>query len=187
MAATLIYLKSKLLLPRAEVDEEELDPEGEALRLELEARLRAYARVKEVGEWLRAREADWSRHFVRTWSELPVPEYLPVESLSLWDLGEAYRAFLLELARAEPTREVQPEPPSLLGRMAEILGVLDHSWYVLFSALLGATPPRPEVVVTLLAVLELVRVGRARAQQRELFGEIVIERALSGGGDRGQS
>ena len=50
-----------------------------------------------------------------------------------------------------------------------------------FSALLGATPPRPEVVVTLLAVLELVRLQRARAQQRELFGDIVIERALGGG------
>src|SRR5262249_56092456 len=48
MAATLIYLKSKLLLPRPEVEEEALDDEGEALRLELEARLRAYARVKEV-------------------------------------------------------------------------------------------------------------------------------------------
>jgi len=68
--------------------------------------------------------------------------------------------------------------------MAEILGVLDHSWYVMFSALLGATPPRPEVVVTLLAVLELVRVQRARAQQREPFGDIVIERALSGAGSR---
>jgi segregation and condensation protein A len=187
MAATLIYLKSKLLLPKAEVEEEALDPEGEALRLELEARLLAYARIKEVGEWLRAREAAWSRRFARTWSELPVPEYLPVESLSLWDLGESYRAFLQRLARAEPTRDVEPEPPSLLGRMAEILGVLDHSWYVLFWALLGASPPRPEVVVTLLAVLELVRVGRARVQQRELFGEIVIERAITGGGDRGQS
>jgi chromatin segregation and condensation protein Rec8/ScpA/Scc1 (kleisin family) len=65
--------------------------------------------------------------------------------------------------------------------MAMIAGILDQSWYVLFSALLGATPPRPEVVVTLLAVLELVRLQRARAQQRELFGDIVIERALGGG------
>ena len=62
--------------------------------------------------------------------------------------------------------------------MAEIAGVLEQSWYVLFSTLLGADPPRPQTVVTLLAVLELVRLQRARAQQRELFGEIVIERAL---------
>lgn len=181
MAATLIYLKSKLLLPKPEVPEEEpLDAEGEALRQELEARLRAYARVKEIGEWLRAQEAEWGTRFVRTWSELPMPEYLPVESLSLWDLSEAYRGFLERLARGEPTRDVEPEPPSLLARMAEIVGVLDHSWYVLFSTLLGASPPRPEVVVTLLAVLELVRLQQARAQQRELFGDIVIERHLTG-------
>ncbi|HEV8310981.1 MAG TPA: segregation/condensation protein A [Methylomirabilota bacterium] len=184
MAATLIYLKSKLLLPQPDIEEEALDAEGEALRLELEARLRAYARVKTIGEWLREKEAAWALCFTRTWSELPMPEYLPVESLSLWDLGEAYRRFLARLARGEPTRDVEPEPPSLLARMAEILGVLDHSWYVLFSALLGASPPRPEVVVTLLALLELVRLGQARTQQRELFGDIVIERALSGGPSR---
>ena len=181
MAATLVYLKSKLLLPKPDVEEESLDEEGEALRIELEARLRAYARVKEVGEWLRGREAEWARRFSRTWSELPMPEYLPIESLSLWDLTESYRQFLVRLARAEPTRDVEPEPLSLLARMAEVLGVLDHSWYVMFSALLGASPPRPEVVVTLLAVLELVRLQRARAQQSELFADILIERALSGG------
>lgn len=182
MAATLIYLKSKLLLPNPEAPEEELDAEGEALRLELEARLRAYARVKEIGEWLRAQEAAWGTRFTRTWSELPMPDYLPIESVSLWDLGEAYRGFLARLARGGSTRDVEPEPPSLLARMAEILGVLDHSWYVMFSALLGATPPRPDVVVTLLAVLELVRLQRARVQQGELFGDIVIERALTSPG-----
>jgi segregation and condensation protein A len=177
LAATLVYLKSRLLLPPSESVEEALEEDAEALRQELEARLRAYARVKEIGLWLREREAEWSKRFTRTWSELPVPEYLPIESLSLWDLTEAYRAFLTRLAQAEPTREVQPEGPPLLERMAMISGVLEQSWYVLFSTLLGASPPRPEVVVTLLAVLELVRLQRARAQQRELFGDIVIERA----------
>jgi chromatin segregation and condensation protein Rec8/ScpA/Scc1 (kleisin family) len=69
--------------------------------------------------------------------------------------------------------------------MAMISGVLEQSWYVLFSTLLGASPARPEVVVTLLAVLELVRLQRARAQQRELFGEIVIERGSGEGIVRG--
>lgn len=176
LAATLVYLKSRLLLPPIATEEEGLEEDAELLRQELEARLRAYARVKEIGIWLRDRETEWSTRFTRTWSELPVPEYLPIESLSLWDLTEAYRAFLVRLAQAEPTREIEPESPPLLERMAMIAGVLEQSWYVLFSTLLGTSPPRPEVVVTLLAVLELVRLQRARAQQRELFGEIVIER-----------
>lgn len=183
LAATLIHLKSRLLLPVPEAEgEEALEEDAEALRRELEARLRAYARVKALGEWLRERETAWGVRVGRTWSELPVPEFLPLESVSLWDLTASYRGFLARLAQQEPTREVQPEGPPLLQRMAEILGVLEHSWYVLFSALLGAAPPRPEVVVTLLAVLELVRVQRARAQQRELFGEIVIERSAGAGG-----
>jgi segregation and condensation protein A len=181
LAATLIYLKSKLLLPTPDEPEEALEEDAEALRQELEARLLAYARIKEIGEWLRAQEAAWGTRVARTWSELPVPEFIPVESLSLWDLGEGLRQVLERLARAEPTREVQPEGPPLLQRMAEVLGVLEHSWYVLFSALLGATPPRPEVVVTLLAVLELVRLQRVRAQQRELFGDVVIERVAAAG------
>lgn len=181
LAATLVYLKSRLLLPPSETAEETLEEDAELLRQELEARLRAYARVKEIGIWLREREAEWSTRFTRTWSELPVPEYLPIESLSLWDLTEAYRAFLTRLAQAEPIREVGPEGPPLLERMAMIAGVLEQSWYVLFSTLLGASPARPEVVVTLLAVLELVRLQRARAQQGELFGEIVIERGSGEG------
>jgi segregation and condensation protein A len=184
LAATLVYLKSRLLLPPAATEEEGLEEDAELLRQELEARLRAYARVKEIGIWLRERETEWSTRFTRTWSELPVPEYLPIESLSLWDLTEAYRAFLVRLAQAEPTREIEPEAPPLLERMAMIAGVLEQSWYVLFSTLLGASPPRPEVVVTLLAVLELVRLQRARAHQRELFGEIVIERGSGEGAVR---
>jgi segregation and condensation protein A len=184
LAATLVYLKSRLLLPVVGTEEESLDEDAEALRLELEARLRAYARVKQIGIWLREREAEWSMRFTRTWSELPTPEYLPIESLSLWDLTEAYRGFLRRLAEAEPTREVEPEPPPLLERMALIAGVLEQSWYVLFSTLLGASPPRPEVVVTLLAVLELVRLQRARAQQQEPFGDIVIERGPGPGATR---
>ena len=176
LAATLVYLKSRLLLPPVETEEESLEEDAELLRQELEARLRAYARVKEIGIWLRERETEWSTRFTRTWSELPVPEYLPIESLSLWDLTEAYRAFLVRLAQAEPTREVEPEGPPLLERMA-MIAVRPRA--VLVRPVLdpaGTSPPRPEVVVTLLAVLELVRLQRARAQQKELFGEIVIER-----------
>ena len=53
LAATLVYLKSRLLLPPVESEEEALEEDAELLRQELEARLRAYARVKEIGHWLR--------------------------------------------------------------------------------------------------------------------------------------
>jgi segregation and condensation protein A len=52
MAATLVYLKSRLLVPTDDTGEEQLDPEAEALRLELEERLREYAHVRTLGAWL---------------------------------------------------------------------------------------------------------------------------------------
>jgi chromatin segregation and condensation protein Rec8/ScpA/Scc1 (kleisin family) len=61
--------------------------------------------------------------------------------------------------------------------------VLRDTWSLLFSSLTGGERRRPEVVVTLLAVLELVRLGRIRTQQTELFGDIVIERRPDAPGD----
>jgi segregation and condensation protein A len=68
----------------------------------------------------------------------------------------------------------------VLERMTEILSVLRDAWSLLFSSLVGSDRGRSEIVVSLLAVLELVRLGRIRTQQTELFGEIVIERQTQG-------
>src|SRR2546426_1113633 len=65
---------------------------------------------------------------------------------------------------------------SVLERMTMILSVLRDTWSLLFSSLTAGDRQRSEIVVSLLAVLELVRLGRIKTQQTELFGEIVIER-----------
>jgi len=174
VAATLIYLKSKLLLPPAESEAEALDEEGELLRQELAERVREYARVRELGIWLANREAEQALFFGRPGSELPAPEEIPLEDLSVHLLEQAYRRLLDSHRQAEP-REVEPNPFSVLERMAEILSLLRHTWSLLFSSVVGEMRNRSELVVTLLALLELVRLGQARVQQREPFGEIVIE------------
>ena len=71
---------------------------------------------------------------------------------------------------------MEANPPSVLDRMTEILSVLRDTWSLLFSSLTGERH-RSEIVVTLLATLELARQGRIRTQQTELFGDIVIERS----------
>jgi segregation and condensation protein A len=176
MAATLIYLKSKLLVPPDEAEAEGLDPEGEALRKELEERLREYARVKALGAWLGRREAEQALLWGRPLSELPSADDIPLEDLSVHLLERALKRLIDEHQRLRP-REVAPEPPSILERMTEILSVLRDTWSLLFSSLTGERR-RSEIVVTLLAVLELVKMGRIRAQQTELFGDIVIERQV---------
>lgn len=177
MAATLIYLKSKLLLPvDPDATPETLDEEGEALRQELALRLREYARVKEMGAWLSAREAEQALLYGRTVGDLPLPDDIPIEGLSVHLLQRAMTRLIEEQRRQTP-RQIEPNPLSVLERMGEVLELLRHTWSILFSSVAGHERVRAEWVVTLLALLELVRLGQARAHQAELFGEIVIESA----------
>ena len=177
MAATLIYLKSKLLLPAGPDDgQEALDEEGERLRQELALRLHEYARVKALGAWLGQREAEQALLFGRTSSELPPPEDIPLEDLSVHLLQRALARLIEEQKRRAP-REVEPNPLSVLERMNEILTLLRHTWSLLFSSIAGPERIRAEWVVTLLALLELVRLGQVRARQAEPFGEITIEKS----------
>jgi segregation and condensation protein A len=175
MAATLIYLKSKLLLPvDPDAPPETLDEEGELLRQELADRLREYARVKALGTWLGEREAEQALLYGRTVAELPPPEDVPLEDLSVHLLQRAMLRLIEEQKRQAP-RQIEPNPLSVLERMGEIIELLRHTWSLLFSSVAGAERVRTEWVVTLLALLELVRLGQARVHQAELFGDIVIE------------
>ena len=175
MAATLIYLKSKLLLPANPDDQDELlDDEGELLKRELEERLREYARVKAFGTWLAEREGEQTLIYGRTTAELPPPEDIPLEDLSVHLLQRAMQRLIEDQKRRVP-RQIEPNPLSVLERMSEMVELLRSTWSLLFSSVAGPERLRAEWVVTLLALLELVRLGQARARQAELFGEIVIE------------
>jgi len=175
MAATLIYLKSKLLVPPDEEAVEDLDDDALALKQELEERLREYARVKALGALLAEREAEQSLVWGRPGSHLPAVDDIPLEDLSVHLLDKALARLIEEQKRRKP-REIEPNPPSVMERMVEILTLLRDTWSMLFSTLAGGERRRADVVTTLLAVLELVRQGRIKAQQTELFGEIVLER-----------
>ena len=176
MAATLIYLKSRLLLPAdAEDTAEALDEEGELMKQELALRLQEYARIKALGAWLGQREAEQALLFGRSGNELPPPEEIPLTDLSVHLLQRALQRLIDEQKRRAP-RQIEPNPLSVLERMNEILSLLRHTWSLLFSSVAGHDRVRAEWVVTLLALLELVRLGQARARQAELFGEITIEK-----------
>jgi segregation and condensation protein A len=174
MAATLIYLKSKLLVPPDETADEQLDDEALALKQELEERLREYARVKTQGVWLAQREAEQLLIWGRPGSTLPALEDVPLEDLSVHWLERSMKRLIEEQQRMRP-RDVEPNPPSVLERMSEILSLLRDTWSLLFSSMTGGDRRRSEIVVSLLAVLELCRQGKIRTQQTDLFGDIVIE------------
>src|SRR5262249_35794245 len=158
MAATLIYLKSKLLVPPDETQEEQLDEDGLALRLELEARLREYARVEALGEWRAAREAARGLIWGRPSSPLPPPEEVPLEDLSVHLIERPLRRLIEEQARQRP-RDVEPNPPSVVERMTMILSVLRDTWSLLFSSLTAGDRRRSEIVASLPALLPLAPPG----------------------------
>nr|WP_320131326.1 segregation/condensation protein A [uncultured Holophaga sp.] len=172
MAAHLLQIKSRMLLPLPpKEDGEEEDP-----REELVQRLLDYQKVKEAAQELAGRESEW-RHVVFT-QGLDIQEHARVEEepiqATLSDLLGAYRDALKRLLPPPPV-EVRTPPKTLEDRIAEVVGLLGGERWASFSGLLGSAPTREELVLTFLALLELVRTGRIRLVQGEAFGEIRVQ------------
>ena len=174
MAATLIHIKSRMLLPPGEEEDEE--EEGGDPREELIRRLLEYQRFKEAAEELEKREILRRDVFVRP-SEVPDEmESVGFEGLSLFDLISALR-HVLDRFPEESVHEVTLERISVREKMSSLLDALHRRGKVIFQSLFEAAVSRLEVVVTFLAMLELVKIRAIRVAQEEREGPIVIELA----------
>ena len=172
MAAQLLQIKSRMMLPRPPADEEE-DP-----REDLIQRLLEYQQVKAAAMILAERESQW--HKVVFAAGLDLQEHAKVEEepirATLFDLLGAYREALKRLLPPPPV-EVRTAPKSLEQRIKEVLEALDSGRWQPFSSLLAVARSREELVLTFLALLEMARTGRVRLVQSELFGEIRVQAA----------
>ncbi|MCX5799905.1 MAG: segregation/condensation protein A [Candidatus Eisenbacteria bacterium] len=182
MAATLMRIKARMLLPASPVEEEEAqgDPREELVR-----RLLEYKRFKEAAQTLRERE-DQRRHvFERGFSEIASENgEVLLEESTLFDLMGALRQALARVSEA-PVHEVETEKLDVVRKIAEISQLLKAKGRVRFSELLEQCETRLEIIGTFISILELVRTGRAGAVQRLLFGDIWIY-SLEGGEARGE-
>ena len=173
MAAQLIQIKSRLLLPAPPTEGESGDP-----REELAQMLRSYESVKEAAEALSALEQGWQHVFYTP--GLDIQEHAKTEEepiqATLTDLLGAYREALKRLLPPPPV-EVRTPSKSLEQRIQEVLELLHGSRWLHFIDLLAHSRNRDELVLTFLALLELVKNGRARLVQTETFGEIRIQAA----------
>lgn len=170
MAATLIHIKSKMLLPPSETEEEE---EEEDPRTELAMRLLEYQRYKEAAEGLETRERDWRDVFGRS-SSIPKdgpPDEISLVDLNLFDLMEALKV-ILERMPEKRGLEIVVDELSVQDRMGVILDRLEGVESVTFAALFDEEVSRLAVIVTFLALLELIRLKRIRIIQSEQFGAI---------------
>jgi segregation and condensation protein A len=178
VAATLIVIKSRALLPAASGGpEEEEDADAE----ELAERLRAYRRFRGAADRLGSREKSGLRAFVRVAPPPDLPPRVEPGDVSAADLAAALRATLAESERRAPEPEVEvpgvrPHPVRLSTRLAAIRRLLDDRRRVSFREVLtGDRRDREFIIVSFLAVLELLRRRYVRCLQEELFGEIVLE------------
>jgi segregation and condensation protein A len=170
LAAELIYIKSKMLLPRAPGETE--DP-----RRDLAARLQEYERFKQAAENLHGidtlRAGLWPR------GEPPVPRSPEGETLevSLYDLIDVFRKVSEQYRLAHPpAMEIRHLRFSVEEKMRELLAKLEERGSLPLLELLGQMRYRAEAVTAFLATLELVRLGVVTAYQPAAFAEIHVSR-----------
>jgi segregation and condensation protein A len=174
MAATLIHIKSRMLLPAGddEADEDEgVDPHEELVR-----RLLEYQRYKEAAAELEQRDLLTRDVFVR--SSTPTEEAGPrgFREVSVFDLLGALKRVIDRLPK-DTVHEVALDKITVREKMTLLLETLRVHGSVFFESLFAEAKSRGEVVATFLAMLELVKVRAIRIFQEEMTGPIMIEAA----------
>lgn len=178
MAATLLQIKSKMLLPPDEAVQDEDD--GPDPREELVRRLLEYKAYKEAARQLDGQEQQWREMFSREQAapEPVNPEEMSLENVSLFDLVDALQG-ILDRNPGKRLIEIIPDNLTVRERMNVILELLEGKDSVAFVDLFEPASHRLIVIVTFLAMLELIRLRVARVFQAETFGPILVSRAFS--------
>ncbi|KGA98570.1 segregation and condensation protein A [Alkalihalobacillus alcalophilus ATCC 27647 = CGMCC 1.3604] len=184
MAATLLAIKSKMLLPNQELDYEhevyDLDEEDDP-REELISRLVEYRKYKEAASDLKEKEEE--RSFVLTRAPEDLEPYvseqekrdITIQGVSLFDMLSAYQKLLKrQKLKAPQTRTVRNQEYSIEDRMNEVVDyLLTHQGKCAFEQLFEPSD-RSQMVVTFLAILELMKTKAISCQQSENFSSIMI-------------
>ena len=176
MAATLVYIKSRQLLPRPPQDEEEAeDPETVLLR-----QLREYKAFKEAGAQLQMLFDTARSSFTR----LPEDVLLPPKSVALdgADMDGLFSAFSALLARSVPdetapriANHVRPDAYTVRRQMGRIREALTEAKRIRFESLFAPGASKMEMVVTFMALLEMLAHGEIHIKQSTPFAPILID------------
>jgi segregation and condensation protein A len=174
MAANLIYLKSRSLLPLdqqpPEEDAEEDDPRWDLIRQLIE-----YKKFKEAAAQLHDRALEQERIFTRDGGSAAISGApLPLHEVGIFQLIHAFQEVIKRVEAQEDLQEIFGERFSVSDKIERILERVGDGAPVRFSELFGQIVSRVEIVVTFLALLELIRLNQVRAMQRKMFDEIEI-------------
>src|ERR1700716_3255155 len=178
MAANLIYLKSPSLLPLdqqpPEEDAEEDDPRWDLIRQLIE-----YKKFKEAAAQLQVRALEQERIFTRDGGVAHVAGEAPLRlaEVGIFQLIHAFQNVIKRVEAREDLQEIFGEHFTVSDKIDIILKRVANGASVRFSELFGEIASRVEIVVTFLALLELIRLKQVRAIQRNVFDEIEIAAA----------
>lgn len=175
IAATLVWIKSKSLLPRDETSEE---PDPESVEELLLLRLREYQRIKESARELAARDLLGRDIFPRLGLEDPEPGQPagPVfQEVSLFSLLEAFRRVLENVEREPKGLHVVPERNRIEDKLAEMMAILGRRRQIHFHDLFLPDASRAEIILTFIALLELIRLKAVRVVQAGIGDTILCQ------------
>jgi len=176
MAATLMRLKARMLLPTWPEGEEEDDEDP---RTELVRQLLEYRQFKEAARQLQAKEEERRLLFGRGFiPEVESDQDTPLEPVSHFLLIDVLKDVLARVGE-EFFYHVELEDVTLEEKMELVLGELREQGRVLFVDLVSRTPRRVHIVVTFMAILELARLGRLVLAQEKPFAQIWIYRSTA--------
>jgi len=174
MAATLIRIKAKLLLPRDEAEPEEEDPREELILALIE-----YKKFKEAGEILKDRALAEEQNVIppplmgKTQTRVDISA-----ATTLFDLLTAFKE-VMATRHEESVHEVVPEEITIEERIEAVLLALQEKDWATFTELFDAYQKRMVAVVTFIAILELARTRRIMVMQSRPFSELRIYRGES--------
>lgn len=175
VAARLLLLKSRALLPRDPDEAVEDDAEeGSDARALIEA-LREYRRFKQAAEFLREREVGHGT-YRREVAPPAVPLPTGLDTVTLSSLVDVIREVMDRMPEEEPQAEVVREPVRLRDRMRSLVDTLQVTGRTSFRALIQSATSRTMVIVDFMAVLELIKQRYLAAQQSDAFGDIELVR-----------
>jgi segregation and condensation protein A len=179
VAAKLLLIKSRALLPQPPT----LSVSDEDVGDDLMYQLQIYKQFKEIAQHLRSREETGLRSYVRI-ARRPLTEpRLDLSGVTLDDLVVAARQ-AMETLPADPVGHVvTPVAVTIKQQIERIQSCLATSRRVRFREVLSSAASRVEIIVTLLALLELIKRDKVRVWQERLFGAILIEPRKNGGPD----
>lgn len=179
MAATLLSIKAKMLLPRKREDSDVEEKEPEDPRKELVERLAEYEKFKKLANLLKELDLAQSSVYFRPWDQLLLEKALkkvnPLENVTLTDLQKALEKVLAKRAKVDVPHEIVRIEFTINDKIKEITQLLERTPNgLIFQNIFSEKASRLEIVVTFLALLELIKLQKVKVQQSDNFDPIRI-------------